>query len=397
MPSTETAPGVSSTALDSEHRREKLTRATPSEASLTPARPTKPVQFSLIFFSDDGSQTRDDKYELVLKAACYADQHDFLAVWTPERHFHPFGGLYPNPAVLGAAIAALTERIQIRAGSVVLPLHHPARIVEEWSMVDNLSHGRVGLSLASGWVPHDFVLATQPFDRRRQLLFEGIDTLKQLWRGEAVAFSTPEKQRIEVRVYPRPLQPEVPIWITTAGNPDTWVQAGEIGANILTGLLQQSIDDVKENVIRYREARLRSGHPPDTGIVSLMLHTFIWHDQTIVRRKVRDPLLNYMVTHMDIYKQMATIMGRSQDAERFTTDDKAALAELAFERYFNYNGLFGTPESCQRTVEHLQLIGINEIACLMDFGVSHDTVLESLVYLNQLREQYQQAHEHRDL
>jgi len=49
----------------------------------------------------------------------------FTAVWTPERHFHAFGGLFPNPSVTSAAVAAVTTRIQIRAGSVVLPLHHP--------------------------------------------------------------------------------------------------------------------------------------------------------------------------------------------------------------------------------------------------------------------------------
>ena len=48
----------------------------------------------------------------------------------PERHFHAFGGLSPNPSVTAAALAAVTERVRIRSGSVVVPLHHPARIAE---------------------------------------------------------------------------------------------------------------------------------------------------------------------------------------------------------------------------------------------------------------------------
>jgi len=48
----------------------------------------------------------------------------FRAIWTPERHFHAFGGPYPNPSVTGAAVAAITSNLDIRAGSCVLPLHH---------------------------------------------------------------------------------------------------------------------------------------------------------------------------------------------------------------------------------------------------------------------------------
>ena len=116
------------------------------------ARRTGP-SFSLFFFSDNGSAVGTGKYDLLMRGAAFADQHGFSAVWTPERHFHRFGGLYPNPAILGAALATATTNVGIRAGSVVLPLHHPARIAEEWSVVDNLSGGRVGVAFASGWRP----------------------------------------------------------------------------------------------------------------------------------------------------------------------------------------------------------------------------------------------------
>ena len=81
----------------------------------------------------------------------FADEHGFHAIWLPERHFNQFGGLFPNPSVIGAALAMVTRNIQIRSGSIVAPLHHPVRIAEEWAVVDQLSGGRVGLSFASGW------------------------------------------------------------------------------------------------------------------------------------------------------------------------------------------------------------------------------------------------------
>ncbi|MFM2072971.1 MAG: hypothetical protein RLZZ623_3235, partial [Actinomycetota bacterium] len=109
-----------------------------------------PIDFSLFYFSgDEAENTGAGKYRLLLEGARWADEHGFCAVWTPERHFHAFGGLYPQPAVTGAAVAAITKRVQIRAGSVVMPLHHPIRVAEAWSIVDNISDGRVGVSIAS--------------------------------------------------------------------------------------------------------------------------------------------------------------------------------------------------------------------------------------------------------
>ena len=70
----------------------------------------KPLDFSLFYFSADANAEGSERYRLLLDGARYADEHGFSAVWTPERHFHAFGGLYPNPAVTGAAVAAITEK-----------------------------------------------------------------------------------------------------------------------------------------------------------------------------------------------------------------------------------------------------------------------------------------------
>src|ERR1700735_5246819 len=79
-------------------------------------------QLSLFFFSADSAERENGKYLTLLECAKFADQHRFAAVWTPERHFQRFGGLYGSPSITGAALAVLTTHISIRAGSVVLPL-----------------------------------------------------------------------------------------------------------------------------------------------------------------------------------------------------------------------------------------------------------------------------------
>ena len=83
---------------------------------------SKVLDFGLFYWGNDDG-VGPAKYRLLLEGARFADEHGFQSIWTPERHFHAFGGPYPNPAVTGAAVASITRNLAIRAGSCVLPLH----------------------------------------------------------------------------------------------------------------------------------------------------------------------------------------------------------------------------------------------------------------------------------
>ncbi|MFZ2652219.1 MAG: MupA/Atu3671 family FMN-dependent luciferase-like monooxygenase [Burkholderiaceae bacterium] len=353
------------------------------------------LDFSLFYFASD-EETESDKYRLLLDGARFADANGFAAVWTPERHFHAFGGLYPNPAVTGAALAALTQHVRIRAGSVVLPLHHPARVAEEWAVVDNLSRGRVDVSFASGWQPNDFVLRPDAYAQARELLFRDLETVRRLWRGEAVSFPGP-RGAVQVRTLPRPVQPELPVWITSAGNVETYRRAGEVGANVLTHLLGQTLPEVAERIRIYREARREHGHS-GPGCVTLMLHAFLGEDVEAVRATVREPMLRYLRSSLSLIRSFAgawTAFKKRADGSTAQADvDVSALSEselndllsYSFERYFETSALFGTPEACLEFVKRLEAIGVNEVACLIDFGVAAQTVLAHLPQLARLRE-----------
>jgi natural product biosynthesis luciferase-like monooxygenase protein/thioester reductase-like protein len=344
--------------------------------------PKTPLSFSLFYFAAD-TASGTSKYRLVLEGAKLADRRGFEAVWTPERHFHAFGGLYPNPSVIGAAIAAVTERVQIRAGSVVMPLQDPLRVAEEWSVVDNLSNGRAGVSFASGWQPNDFVLAPDRYASRREAMLRGIDEVRRLWRGEAIERRNGAGEAIEVRVLPRPIQPELPFWLTAAGNPETFRAAGAMGANVLTHLLGQRLEDLEAKIRVFREARAAGGH--DRGRVTLMLHAFLGEDLDAVRAKVRGPFMAYLASSADLMKNIAVEAGVDVNAKTFTEDDRSALLEFAFDRYFATSGLFGTPDMALTMAERLAAMGVDELACLIDFGIDDDSVMESLAVLDDVR------------
>jgi natural product biosynthesis luciferase-like monooxygenase protein len=359
--------------------------------------PRPPMGFSLFYFPTAHSCSAADQYRLLIEGAKFADTHDFDAVWTPERHFHAFGGLYPNPSVASAAIATITSRVKIRGGSVVLPLHHPIRIAEEWSLVDNLSHGRVGISFAAGWQPNDFVLRPDSFADRNKVMMKGVETVRALWRGETCAFPGPLGTLVDTAIFPRPVQPELPVWITSAGNADTFAAAGTAGTFLLTHLLGQTVDELTAKIGRYRAAWAAAGHVGD-GHVTLMLHSFVGEDARAVRDAVRAPMIAYLRSSTDLVKQFAWSFpafkrrpgmedsSAQTDLSSITDAEMDALLDHAFDRYYATSGLFGTPQDCLEMVDRVRKAGVDEIGCLIDFGLPVQQALDHLPSLDALRQ-----------
>ncbi len=370
------------------------------EQTVASAQPgsSSPIAFSLFYFaSDEGGESAADKYKLLLDGARFGDAHGFEAVWTPERHFHAFGGLYPNPSVASAALATITSNIGLRAGSCVSPLHHPARIAEEWGVVDVLSNGRVGISFAAGWQPNDFVLRPEAFAERKEHMFGQIEQVKALWRGETLEFDGPTCEPVNVQTLPRPVQAELPVWITAAGNPETFHEAGARGYHVLTHLLGQRVEDLAEKIEIYRQARHSHGHVGEDGRVTLMLHTFVGDDDDAVRELVREPMKAYLKSSIGLiqaaawsfptFRQKTTGEDGKFSVEHLAEDALDEVLDFSFERYFETSALFGTPDTCRKMVERLKQIGVNEIACLVDYGVETQAVLDMLPQLSLLKDQ----------
>ena len=378
---------------------DRLARPASSRASV---RQAKGMDFALSYFASDLGDAHHERYRLLLEGAKFGDENGFSAVWTPERHFHRFGGLYSNPSVTSAALATLTQRIAIRAGSVVAPLHHPVRIAEEWALVDNLSGGRVGVSFASGWQSNDFVFAPNRYADRKQIMLDDIDLVRRLWRGETVTFPGVGNKEVPVKITPSPIQAELPVWVTAAANPETFRWAGEIGANVLTHLLGHQLETVEQKIRIYREARTAAG-VLGKGQVTLMLHTYVSESMEAAKETVRGPMCRYLETSVDLIRSAPyefptyKVPSRSvaekveQGLKNFSDADMDALLSFAFDRYFETSGLFGTREQCLAMVDRCKLADVDEIACLIDFGVPLEQAMGGLRRLNEVRQQANQT------
>ncbi|GAA5115915.1 MsnO8 family LLM class oxidoreductase [Alloalcanivorax gelatiniphagus] len=99
----------------------------------------------------DRSRTRAgtpdaDAVEASVARALHAEELGYERFWVAEHHAVP-GIASGSPAVLLAAIGARTTRIRIGSGGVMLPLHQPLVVAEQFLVLDALHPGRVDLGL----------------------------------------------------------------------------------------------------------------------------------------------------------------------------------------------------------------------------------------------------------
>ena len=186
----------------------------------------------------------DQQYRDRLDLVAQADQAGFHCYHVAEHHHSPLC-MAPNQAVYLAAVAQRTQRLLFGPLVYVLPLHHPVRLLEEISMVDNLSNGRfqIGIGRGTGGGQEYAMWGGDPaennerFDEIFQILMRGLTS-------DFLSFDGKYFQLRDLWMELKPKQkPYPPFWY--AGNP---VNAGKYGGNFICF---GSIADLPDIADRY--------------------------------------------------------------------------------------------------------------------------------------------------
>ncbi len=332
------------------------------------------MELSLLFFNGEWSHDDPDPYRLFRDSAGWADENGFHSVWMPERHFATFGGLYPNPSVTAASLAFSTKRIGIRAGSIVAPFWDPIRVAEDWALIDNLSHGRAGVSFASGWHVNDFCLAPAKYETRRDVTIEHINTVRALWDGEAICRKNGVGKDTTVQISPLPRSGrKIPIWLTATSDASIET-AAQLGLNLLLSIHHQKIGSRGMARLEPRIRKYRSGFAERLsgrkGWVTLLVHTLVCEQQDLDRIG-KPAYAKYLETNLELQAQTRNLAGLAGDNQKFIIDN-------AVERMVSDAGLIGTVEHCRQQLRRFRDAGVDEVACLIDFGAPYEMVMDGL-------------------
>ncbi|WP_420750815.1 TIGR03619 family F420-dependent LLM class oxidoreductase [Rhodococcus sp. O3] len=211
--------------------------------------------------------------ELVELAVC-AEEVGFDALWLGEHVLHPVGHQsehpstgsrqhhtgplvdpttdLPDPLVVLAAVAAVTETLELGTAVYLAPLRHPLLSARAVATLQELSGGRVRLGVGAGWLAEEFEALDVPFRSRVSRTEECVEIMRRAWVGVPFSHEGAHFRFDEVQVHPRPVS--VPV-VFGGNGPKALARAAVLG----DGWFTSGTPDFAESYRMVREIeRLRS-------------------------------------------------------------------------------------------------------------------------------------------
>jgi probable LLM family oxidoreductase len=197
-----------------------------------------------------------------------------LDVFGVGEHHRPDFAIASPPVVL-AAIAQATERIRLTSTVTVLSTADPVKVFEDFTAVDLLSGGRAEITAGRGAYTESFPLFGHDLADYDELFEEKLDLLLRLNRSDHVTWTGRHRPPLlDAGVYPRPVQPELPVWIAVGGTRASVERAGRNGLPLYLAILGQP-ERFGPLAELYRDTGADNGHEPDEFRVGVTSHFYV--------------------------------------------------------------------------------------------------------------------------
>jgi len=176
------------------------------------------------------------------------DAAGFYAYHLAEHHTPAVHSLAPSQNVFLGSVAQRTRRLRFGPCVYVLPLHHPLRLIEEISMLDNLSDGRLEIGVGRGGVMEAYFWGQEAdSETNYERYLETLAIIREGLSHDQLTYSGRFHSFEKLPMYLRPLQkPYPPLWYMR--NPVTAAMEG------MHTIIVGSLDGLGVAVPRYRAA-----------------------------------------------------------------------------------------------------------------------------------------------
>jgi alkanesulfonate monooxygenase SsuD/methylene tetrahydromethanopterin reductase-like flavin-dependent oxidoreductase (luciferase family) len=299
-----------------------------------------------------------------LALARLAEAKGFDSYWAVEHHFFDYS-LCPDNMQWLAQVAALTSRIQLGTGAVIVPWNDPYRVAAKIALLDQQSGGRALLGFGRGLSKREYAGFGLPmeeargrFDEGTALILEALE--KGFYEADTGFFSRP---RVELR--PRPTRDFADRVYSIGVSPESALQAAELGAQLMV-LAQQPWEVFREKawmpfLERWRALRDAPAPPPMCGML-----VYVDEDGDRAREKGVQFVKEYYMTVVEHYEIGGAHFKDTKGYEFYGNAADAIQAlglEAMAEMYASVN-VYGTPEE---VIEQLR-------AQKSVLGVDHDVL-----------------------
>lgn len=195
----------------------------------------------------------------VVEEIVLADQVGLDVFGVGEHHRKDYAA--SSPAVVLAAAASQTKRIQLTSAVTVLSSSDPVRVFQDFATLDGISNGRAEIMAGRGSFIESFPLFGYDLNDYDELFEEHLELLLKIRGSEKVTWKGGHRPAIhDLGVYPRPVQNSLPIWVGSGGNRDSAIRAGLLGLPLMLAIIGGSPMQFEPLVQLYKKAAAHAGH-----------------------------------------------------------------------------------------------------------------------------------------
>jgi probable LLM family oxidoreductase len=201
-----------------------------------------------------------------------------LDVFALGEHHRP-DYVVSAPEVILSAAAALTKTIRLSSSVTVLSSADPVRVFQNFATLDLVSNGRAEIMAGRGSFIESFPLFGYDLNDYNELFTEKLDLLLALNQQEVVTWQGKQRASISgLGVYPRPIQPKLPIWLAVGGTPASAVRAGTLNLPMTVALLGGTPDRFVPLINLFRQSARQAGHDVSQLPLAVNSHFYIADD-----------------------------------------------------------------------------------------------------------------------
>ena len=353
-------------------------------------------------------------YKETLDQCELADQMGFDNLWFVEHHFLMGFSGSPCPEVLFGALSQRTKNIRIGFGVSILPSHHPIHIAERVAMVDQLTDGRVEFGTGRS---NAYEQVGQGIDPRetRERWDEALTMLPKMWQSDEFSWEGKHWNVPARKILPGIYQKPHPRMYLACTQTESFRLAAQKGIGVLSSA-SYAVDILAEHVKVYRDA-ITDAEPVGAFVNNFWgnnVHAFCGKDDQAAKELAAESMKTffgpdkpYIQGRINAYEELLEAWGgvpddlnadfsrwlrQSDDAHQQQAAEaglsldsgpgaaRAAIAQLDANVLSDRGVIIaGNPESCIKTVQMYEDIGVDQVMMIMQTEtISHDKVMESM-------------------
>ncbi len=338
------------------------------------------MEFGYFTLSDnaysDNSRTSESFLHDIVTESILADRLGMASVWIGEHHFNRRGCI-PMPSLLLAWIAAEAKNVRLAPAVVVLPMHNPIGVAEEWATLDQLSHGRVEFAMGRGYDAAEYAPFGADFQRSAEIFSEGIDLLWRCWtEPEPFSFKGEFYQAENIQVCPRPFQKTLVPTVACFSRYSMEIAAARdwniIFAPFATGLIFGGLAKATE---AYRDEAAKHGRAPGKAKCSYFIHI---GGSPAEEQYGRDCLLRYF-NHSGMRQTRQDRAHALPPSMQYMKKVHEALATMKSSDLDEGSILVGSPQRIVDSLKRVEAAGIDEVILYFNHGLKpHRMVKEQM-------------------